>query len=250
MQRESEDATEPDGDALAVVVVPEDVGDHGVDQSKHDDRREKDIHRLVHAGGRREHRPDRPTAVDQDRHSHHGADPRHRTDADSHEVIGVFRDADELGPRARHAQTHDVTTEDEQDAEVEHRAAQAQQSALVELRRPCGPAELVVPVAPPVPDHEHGETDVGKDDPQEGVEAAGHAWAPLSAAALLPMFAPANVGVGNETGPLEPPPGCGMYSGGANGARPTSSAGGPCAASLMTASRSPPASGGSVALIA
>ena len=41
--------------------------------------------------------------------------------------------------------------EDDQDAEVEQRAADAQQPRLVELRRPGGPAELVVAPAPDVP---------------------------------------------------------------------------------------------------
>src|ERR1035437_3161726 len=40
--REPEDPAEPDGHALAVVVVAEDVGENRVDHAQHDDRPEED----------------------------------------------------------------------------------------------------------------------------------------------------------------------------------------------------------------
>ena len=95
----------------------------------------------------------------------------------------------------------------------------AQQPALVELGRAGGPAELVVAVAPVVADHEDRDGDVGHRDEQD------------------------RVGGAHRT----PPAGSGMYSGGANGARPTCSSGGPAAARRATASCSSPRNAGSVA---
>ena len=123
-----------------------------------------------------------------------------------------------------------MAEEDGQDPEVEQRAAPAQQPVLVELRRPGRPAELVVAVAPHVADDEGRQADVGHDHPQEGVH---------------PQPPPRNVGIGSSVGPaLEPgAAGPGSKPGVAYGVSPTSSAGGPSAASRLTASTSSPPQG-------
>src|SRR4051794_459134 len=104
---------------------------------------------------------------------------------------------------------------DEQDAEVEQRRTQPQQPVLVELAGARRPAELVVAVAPDVPAGEDRNRDVRDDDPQQRV----HLRAP-------------------------------MYSGGANGSSPTSSAGGPDRASSSARSMSCTAGSGRTARIA
>src|SRR4029077_19322425 len=119
--------------------------------------------------------------------------------------------------------------------EVEQRAADAQQPVLVELGRSRGPSELVVAVAPQVPDDEGGQADVGDHHEEELVHAR----------------APGNEGMGNrvvsDPAPTAAP---GLNCGLAKGARPTSSSGGPSAANRRTASRSSPRKGGRVAVTA
>ena len=128
-----------------------------------------------------------------------------------------------------------MAADDPEHPEVEQRAADAQQPVLVELGGPRGPAELVVAVAPQVPDDEGRQADVGDDDEEELVHAR----------------APGNDGMGSRVvsgaAPLAAP---GLNCGLANGASPTSSSGGPSAARRRTASRSSPRSGGSVAVTA
>ena len=81
-------------------------------------------------------------------------------------------------------QADHVAEEDAEDAEVEQRAADAQQPVLVELRGAGGPAELVVAVAPDVADDEDRQADVRDDHPQE----------------LVHRRAPAKVGMGSSGG--------------------------------------------------
>ena len=89
------------------------------------------------------------------------------------EVVEPLADADGLGPRLGDDEAADVPDEDEQDAEVEERRADAQQARLVELGRAGRPAELVVAVAPDGAADEARDAEVGQDAPQEGV----HEWA-------------------------------------------------------------------------
>src|SRR5207249_2510977 len=79
----------------------------------------------------------------------------------------LFGDTDGRGPGFRYQQADDVAADDAEQAEVEQRAADPQQAVLVELGGAGGPAELVVAVTPEVAGDEHGQTDVGHDDPQE-----------------------------------------------------------------------------------
>ena len=77
-----------------------------------------------------------------------------------------------------------MAADDPEHPEVEQRAADAQQPVLVELGRARGPAELVVAVAPQVPDDERRQADVGDDHEQELVHAR----------------APGNDGIGSRVG--------------------------------------------------
>ena len=151
---------------------------------------------------------------------------------DGHEVVEPLGDPDRLGPRLRDAQPDDVADEDAEDAEVEQRAADAQQPVLVELRGPGGPAELVVAVAP-ASGRRRRRSGRRRERPPTGARSSA---AP-----------PGNDGIGSGSPAVRPSPPARAELGVANGARPTSSSGGPSAASRRTASRSSPRSGGSVA---
>ena len=94
------------------------------------------------------------------------------------EVVEPLADADRLRPRLGDDEAADVPEEDEQDAEVEERRADAQQARLVELRRAGRPPELVVAVAPDGAADEARDAEVGQHAPQEGV----HERAPAVAA--------------------------------------------------------------------
>ena len=106
--------------------------------------------------------------------------------------------------------------------EVEQEHRRPQPPALEELGGARGPAELVVAVAPDVPDHEHGHGGVGQDDPQQQVDAAHR---------RPPGIAPAQAAGARRTG-------SGITSGGAKGSRPTDSPGGPSRARRRSSSRS------------
>ena len=104
--------------------------------------------------------------------------PGDRAQSDRDGVVGGLADPD--GARSNDfgdQDAADVAERDQQDAEVEQRAAQAQQAALVELGGAGGPAELVVAVPPVVAHHEDGDRDVGDDDPEDDVDRAGGAGA-------------------------------------------------------------------------
>ena len=116
---------------------------------------------------------------------------------------------------------------------MEQRAADPQQPVLVELGGAGGPAELVVAVAPEVADHERRQAQVGNDHPEEDV----HQRAPRERRHRQRRGSVRQGGPGSKAGV-------------AYGVRPTSSSGGPSAASRRTASRSSPWSGGSVAVTA
>ena len=92
---------------------------------------------------------------------------------DGHHVVGVLADPHRVGPRLRDQQADDVAADDPEHAEVEQRAADAQQPVLVELGGAGGPAELVVAVAPQVADDEGGQAEVGDDHEEELVHRAG-----------------------------------------------------------------------------
>src|SRR5690348_12863460 len=138
-------------------------------------------------------------------------------------MVGVIADPGGPGPVLGDEQADQVTRDHAEHAEVEERGAQAQQPVLVELRGACGPAELVVAIAPVVADHEHGQADVGEDHPREDP----HRRATSGRRA-------GTVGMPRSVGP--------PY-----GDSPTSSSGGPSAISRCTAVSSSPCSGGSVA---
>src|ERR1019366_7074435 len=128
----------------------------------------------------------------------------HRPERHRDRVIGGFADPGRAGRRLGHQDPEHVAADDEQDAEVKQRRAEPQQAALIQLAGPGGPAELVVAVAPDMAEHEYGDGHVRGDDPRR-------------------------------------PP---MYSGGANGSRPPSSAGGPVRASSSARCRSRGAASG------
>src|SRR5215470_16896069 len=93
---------------------------------------------------------------------------------------------------------------------MKERGSQTQQSILVQLAGTGGPTELVIVVAPYMTADEDRNRQVWNDDPQQGVHR-------------------------------RPP----MYSGGAKGSSPTSSAGGPLRARSSARSRSAGAGSGS-----
>src|SRR5207248_1307803 len=126
-------------------------------------------------------------------------------------AVGPLVDPDRIGERCRDDQADDVPADGGQGAVVEHRTGPAEDAAVEQLGRAAGPVELVAAVAPPVPDDEHGERDVRNDDPQQEL-AGAHRLASV----------------------------VGITSGGANGSRPTSSWGGPLAASLTVRAPSAP----------
>src|SRR5262249_21652187 len=92
----------------------------------------------------------------------------------------------------------DVPGDGREGAVVEHGGTPLEQPPLLQLRGPAGPAELVVPPPPHRPDDEDAQRAVPQRHPQEHLPAAAVAHRKAS-----------------------------RYSGGANGSRPTSSAGGP-----------------------
>src|SRR5690606_5105420 len=140
-------------------------------------------------------------------------------------VVGVLGDADGGGPGLRDQHAEHMTAEHPEHAEVEQRAAQAKQAALVDLRGAGGPAELVVAVPPDVAEHERGERDVGQDHPQLG-------------------------GQGQTGVHRRPSESVNSDGSRANGSSPTSSSGGPSAASSAMRRRSAVVSGGRVATTA
>ena len=81
----------------------------------------------------------------------------------------------------RQQQADDVSTDDPEHAEVEKSGLpHLSRLFLVELARPRRPAELVVPVAPPVADDEDGQAEVGEDHPEKVLIRAGprESWIP------------------------------------------------------------------------
>lgn len=76
--------------------------------------------------------------VDQDDHREQGHDTGDRCTGDrctgeGHDVVDRFGDPDRAGWRLRHTQSDDVPEEHPDDAEVKQRAADLQQSVLVQL---------------------------------------------------------------------------------------------------------------------
>ena len=161
--------------------------------------------------------------------------PASEAAGDGDHVVGVLADPDRVGPRLRHQQADDVAADDAEHPEVEQRAADPQQPVLVELGGPGGPAELVVAVAPPG-DRPRRSSGTGRGRRRRGTRSSAGSWerrhGQQGGRGAAPVAAP------------------GLNCGLANGASPTSSSGGPSAASRRTASRSSPRSGGSVAVTA
>src|SRR5581483_10615341 len=117
--------------------------------------------------------------------------------------------ADRARRRLRDAHADEVAAHRRQGSVVKRGARPAEHAPVEQLRRAARPGELVAPVAPPVTDDEHGHRDVGKDDPEQDL-AGAHRRASLP-------------------GPIP---------GGAYGSSPTSSLGGPVAASRRARARS------------
>src|SRR5262249_35106147 len=127
-------------------------------------------------------------------------------------AVDVLRDPDRVRPGFGDQDAEDVPRDRGEGAVVEDRGAPLQQPPLLELGRTAGPAELRVPPPPDGPDGEDAERQVRQYDPPEDLQGAhgrpsGLAGTPRSARWPVP------VGAVRE-------------SGGANGSRPASSAGG------------------------
>ena len=116
--------------------------------------------------------------------------------------------------------------EDREQPEVEEQDRRPQPPALQDLGRARGPAELVVPIAPHVPDDEDRHRHVGKDDPEEELDR------------------PHRPPPGGPQGEVARTGSC-MTSGGAKGSSPTVSPGGPSRASRRSSASSSSSSGGS-----
>src|SRR5690606_41424577 len=127
-------------------------------------------------------------------------------------VVHLLAGPQRPGPGGRDQDPERVPEDGGERAVVEQRPAPAQQPPLLRLRGPAGPAELVVPPPPHVPDHEDGQRQVRQDDPPQQVAGAhrGHGRVPPDV----------------------------RYSGGANGSRPTRSCGGPPADTRRISARS------------
>jgi hypothetical protein len=170
---EVEDAAEPDRHPFPVVVVPHHPGGC-VHQSAHDHDSEHQVHDLVHHGGCPHHRLGEAAPVEQSNESHNGEDPGNGTHRDRHEVVGPIRNAHGICPDLGDAKSHDMAEEDGQDAKVEHRVGPAQDAALVHLARARGPSELVIAVAPDMPQDKDRQADVGENQPQEYFPSVVH----------------------------------------------------------------------------
>src|SRR5665647_1832990 len=109
-------------------------------------------------------------------------------------MVGVLGDPQPRGEGLRDEDAHHVTADGGERRIVEDRPAPLEHPTFLQLGGPAGPAELVVPPPPDVPDDEDAQREIGQRDPPEDVRGA-HARTAF-------------------------PP---MYSGGANGSRPTSS---------------------------
>src|SRR6185437_14220046 len=107
-------------------------------------------------------------------------------------------DADGAGPALGDQHADHVPGDGAEGAVVEDRGAPLEQAAFLELCGAAGPAELVVAPPPDMADDEDAQGEVGQRYPHEDLPRAGIAHREAS-----------------------------RYSGGANGSRPTSSAGGP-----------------------
>lgn len=118
------------------------------------------------AGGHGHRRTGEPP-VDQQRDADRGRDAGHRP-GDDRLQVDVIAHLQHLGDLRRDDQPHHMSGEHRLDAEMEDGAGDAQQSRLVDLRGPRGPAELVVAVAPRAHD-QHRQRDVGRDAPEQDV---------------------------------------------------------------------------------
>ncbi len=210
---EDQQVPEPRTDRLAVVDRVAEVRDRRQHPGHDPDRQEPEDD---HVGARRRHpdarEPDPPVDEEDEADADRGAGAEPADDRDH--VVGLVADAHRCRPRARHEDPEDVTADRGEDAEVEDRARVFQRPALEELSRPRPPAVLVGPVAPPGPDDEDRHRRV-REDPVEEQRALAHDGTSRPPTSGIP--AP-----GSSTG---------ITSGGANGSSPTSSAGGPEAAS-------------------
>ena len=165
------DGAEPRGHGLAVVVglVPGADGDQGGPQAERDGAHEQDVHDLVVGGGGHEDRAGAATSDDQDEDAGQGAEAGDAAEEEGVEVVDALGHSDGLGPGLGDDETPDVPDEDDEDAEVEQRRPDPQQSRLVELGGAGGPAELVVAVAPEGAEHQRGDDEVGQHAPQQDV---------------------------------------------------------------------------------
>ena len=166
---QDEDRAEPHRHRLAVVVrLADQAGaDQGGGQPGDDRQDQHRVHQLVVPGGRHEHRTLGAPPVDQDRRPAERGQPGDRAERDGLDVVGLLAQPDRAGPGLRNHQADDVAEDHHQNAEMKQRAADPQQPAFVELRRSGGPAELVVPVAPPGADHQDRDGHVRHDVPEQ-----------------------------------------------------------------------------------
>ena len=214
---QDEDRPEPHGDGFPVVVFLADQPgpDEGGRQAGDDRQDQHGVHEFVVPGGGHEHRALGAASVDQNRRTGQGGDPGDAAEGDRLDVITHLAQPECAGPALGNDETDDVPEDHHQDAEVEQRAADPQQPALVELGGAGGPAEFVVPVSPPGADHQDRDGHIGYDVPEHGADVHPDPF-------RTPMVR-------------------------ANGSRPTDSAGGPCMASLRASFRSAAVAGGRVA---
>ena len=170
---------EPRGDRLAVVHGGGvEHGEHRGGEPCQQGAHEHHVHELVVVGGGHEHGTGQTAAHDQQHQAHKGAHTGHRADGQRQEVVRVLGHAHGLGPGLGDHQAHDVSRQHGQDAEVEQRGRDAQQTGLVELRGAGGPPELVVLVAPDQPAHQGQHDHVRQDSPEQDVDHV-HGFPPV-----------------------------------------------------------------------
>src|SRR5690606_28275032 len=208
-------------------------------------------------GGGGEHRTHQPPPRDEDDHAQQRHQPGDAAEPDGERMVGVVVDADRRGPGLGHHQADEVPAEHQQDADVEQRAAPAQDVALVQLRGAGGPAELVVPVAVDRAQYEHHQGHVRQDRPEQDVRGAhlrpprgsgtgsGAPGQPTGPAAAVSGSGSPGRGIGPAAWSGRGVPGGRSGPAPWYGSSPTSSAGGPSAARRRTASASAARCGGS-----
>src|SRR6185437_2880180 len=209
VRRAAEQAAEPGGDGGAVVVaVAEQVDADGGGDAGEDDDQQQDQRHVVDRAGGGPHPSDEQAAPRQDHDTADDQDCRQGTGGRGEPAVSVLGDADRVGPAFRNQDADNVPGDGREGAVVEDGGAPFEQAPFLQLGGAAGPAELVVAPAPDVADDEDAERQVRQGHPYENLPGAAASHRGVS----IPV----------------------RYPGGANGSRPTSSAGGPCSQDRRT----------------